>query len=417
MACSGEDRDVPLKKSEVPALEVDALAWILGVQDSGEFVGTHLGKAWLHARAEDPERFAELLSLGQLDEILGTFGIRHPGIRLVRSDDDIPPSEYVWRDNIVDPAQVARLFAEGATVIFGALHDRHEGMCRLCSEVTRQVSARSQTNIYLTPPSSQGFKPHWDTHDVFVLQVEGSKIWRMYAGGPKLPLQDQKFDPELHAPGAVEAEFRLEAGDALYVPRGVMHAAATTDAISLHITLGVMAYTWCDLLVDCLGELAGRATEWRENVPFGFARRADDSALRARLDEMLTGLGGEVDLPKVVVERQRAFESRLRPRTRDLLRRASAAAAVAKGDTLEWRRGAHGWIEQRNGRVALVTGGREVEFPVGARRTLELLLGGEPVTAGAMEDGLDWESRRVVLTTLIREGLLASDAPLPESSV
>lgn len=202
----------------VPVLESDALAWILGRPSSEEFVTDQLGRHWVHATHVDRDRFAEVLSLGQLDEILGTYGIRHPGVRLVRADQDVPASEYVWRDQMVDPVQAARLFSEGATVIFGALHDRHEGMRRLCSEVTRQATARTQTNIYLTPPDSQGFKPHWDTHDVFVLQVEGSKLWRIYGGGPELPLKDDKFDPREHEPGEVEAEFTLRAGETLYIP-------------------------------------------------------------------------------------------------------------------------------------------------------------------------------------------------------
>ena len=34
-----------------------------------------------------------------------------------------------------------------------------------------------QINAYITPPENQGFAAHYDTHDVFVLQVSGSKRW------------------------------------------------------------------------------------------------------------------------------------------------------------------------------------------------------------------------------------------------
>jgi len=397
------------------ALESDVVAWILGQADSTDFRAEYLGRSWLHARNDRRDRFADLLSLAQLDEVLGTYGVKLPTIRLVRADEDIPSSEYVWRDSMVDPAQAARLFSQGATIIFGALQDRHEGMRRLCSAVAEQVCARTQTNIYLTPPDSQGFKPHWDTHDVYVLQVEGSKRWRIYGGGPEHPLQDQKFDPKVHEPGEVEAEFTLEAGEVLYIPRGIMHAAVTTDDISLHITLGVMPYTWSDLLVDCVSELVERSPDWRRNVPFGFAWQ-DEVELKRELGALADRLVAEVDLRTVVAERQRVFESAVRPRATDLLRQASRAAAVSERDRVQWRRGVPGRIEARNGRVVVVSGGREVDFPSAATRTLRLLLAGDAVLASDVDDGLDWESRRVVLSALIREGLVASDAAKASSA-
>lgn len=35
-------------------------------------------------------------------------------------------------------------------------------------------------NVYLTPPGSQGFAPHWDDIEAFVLQLEGRKHWKLY---------------------------------------------------------------------------------------------------------------------------------------------------------------------------------------------------------------------------------------------
>ena len=390
------------------ALEDDPVAWILGRESSATFVAEELGRQWVHARSDEPDRFASLLTLADLDEVLGRYGVRHPSIKLVRSDGSVPTSEYLWRDRMVDPGRVAQLFTEGATVIFGALHDRHEPARTLCSAVARQVSARTQTNVYLTPPSSQGFKPHWDTHDVFVLQIEGSKTWRFYGGGPELPLRDQKFDPDRHEPGEVEADLTLRAGEALYIPRGVMHAAATTDTLSLHITLGVMSYTWADLLADCLSEVVERSPEWRERMPFGFARDgAHDGALASALAARLSELAGQVDLEAVVRERADTFTELLRPRAGDYLREASTAAEVGPTEIVAWRSGVPGRIEARGERVGVVSGGREIELPSRATRMLERLLGGGPVPAGEVDAELDWPSHRVVLAALIREGWVA----------
>ena len=34
--------------------------------------------------------------------------------------------------------------------------------------------------MYITPADAQGFAPHYDDVDVFILQVEGRKLWRLY---------------------------------------------------------------------------------------------------------------------------------------------------------------------------------------------------------------------------------------------
>ncbi len=389
------------------ALERDALAWILGIPDSSDFVEEYLGTNWYHGKSENTERFADLLSIANLDELLGRFGVRHPSIKLVRSGSAVPTAEYLWRDRMVDPARVAQLFSEGATVVFGGLHDRHEPARRLCNAVSLQVSARTQTNIYLTPPGSQGFRPHWDTHDVYVLQIEGSKRWRMYGGGPELPLKDHKFDPARHQAGDVESEFTLETGEALYVPRGWMHAAATTDSTSVHITLGVMSYTWADLLADSLSELVDRNSSWRENVPLGFALDGGlDKGLEEELSRRILTLSQEMDLHSVVPARAETFVEHLRPRAIDYLKQVVHADEVSEESRVRWRPGVPGRIALRDGRVALISRGREVDFPSEAKTTLECLLGGEIVRAGEIIDGLDWLSRRVILKALIQEGWL-----------
>lgn len=384
-------------------LQHDALAWVLGLEDSEEFVADYHGKQWYHARADAPTRFADFLTLADLDDVLGRFGVRHPSIKLVRSGSPVPKSDYLWRDGMVDPARVAHLFSQGATVIFGGLHDRHEPMRQLCEAIARQISARTQTNIYLTPPDSQGFRPHWDTHDVFVLQVEGSKRWRMYSGGPQLPLKDHKFDPAVHEHGEIEGEFTLEAGDALYVPRGLMHAAATTDEISAHVTLGVMSYTWADLLVDCLSEVVDRDPRWRESVPFGFANEGAP-AVHAELAERIGSLPAKIDLDAVVPARAGSFTQHLRPRTTDHLQQVRAAATLSPEDRVRWTRGVPGSLEADGERVAAVSRARRVDFPAAAESTLRALLSEQELVAGDIHDELDWASRNVVISALVREG-------------
>ena len=122
-------------------------------------------------------------------------------------------------------------------------------------------------NVYLTPPDSQGFAPHYDDIEAFVLQLEGKKHWKVYAPpdeGSTLPRFSSKnfkreelknFNPLMNV--------ELEAGDLLYFPRGFIHEAKTKgDTHSLHITISAyQRNTFGDFLKILLPEALESALE------------------------------------------------------------------------------------------------------------------------------------------------------------
>ncbi|WP_419858279.1 cupin domain-containing protein [Candidatus Palauibacter irciniicola] len=390
----------------IPFDTANPLAWILGFDPAEvSFLEKVMSARVLHCRDLREDRFRSLLSLESLDTVLGTFGLRAPQIRIVRLDSDIVQSDYC-RDALVDPAKVARLFADGATVIFEALHDRHEPLGRLCGALTAHSGARTQTNIYLTPPRAQGFKPHWDTHDVFVLQVEGSKRWRLYDGGRLAPLRSERFDPAIHEPGPVLAEFTLSAGDVLYVPRGIMHAAESLEDTSLHITLGMIAYTWAEFATHCFAELVERSPRWRENLPYGFAAGETDGfqGIGEELSGRLSAVGNALDPATVLSAKLDDLRSGMARHGTDYLSQAAGAEFLTPDDTVQARPHVHGRIEIRDERVVLVAGGRELDFPKGAERTVRQAMSGTPLNVAGFVDDLEWPGRKAVLETLIREG-------------
>jgi bifunctional lysine-specific demethylase and histidyl-hydroxylase NO66 len=78
-----------------------------------------------------------------------------------------------------------------------------------------------------TPPNSQGFAPHYDDIETFVLQIEGKKRWRLYA-----PRNEKEYFPRISSKNFKQNEIGEpildivpEAGDLLYFPRGIIHQA------------------------------------------------------------------------------------------------------------------------------------------------------------------------------------------------
>lgn len=120
-------------------------------------------------------------------------------------------------------------------------------------------------NIYLTPPGSQGFAPHYDDIEAFVLQIEGTKEWSLYpprTENETLPRESSgNFQQdEIGAPVHVQV---LKPGDLLYFPRGWIHQAKTVDnSHSLHITLSVYQKTsYADLIEELMKQALKTATE------------------------------------------------------------------------------------------------------------------------------------------------------------
>ena len=101
---------------------------------------------------------------------------------------------------------------------------------------------------------------------MFVVQLGGSKRWRIWAPLPRTadPVKGRHpiAAPRLDELGDPLLDLTLEAGDCLYLPRGYPHAAETTDQPSDHLTIGLLAVTWQRVLHKAIdAEVAARAAQ------------------------------------------------------------------------------------------------------------------------------------------------------------
>ena len=389
-----------------PAAHRDWFGWLIDPLPPAEFERDYYEQRLLHIRREASPYYAELLSVADLDTVLGTHAASHRDITLVRGDGDIPATEYANDAGRVQPLEVARLFDDGATVIFNQLHARVPALARLCVALGRQFSSRVQTNVYLTPPDAQGFTPHWDTHDVFVLQISGTKRWSIYDTKVRLPLRGQRFERG-SPPGDVSDEFELGPGSAVYLPRGLMHSARSTGEASLHVTLGLTAFTWAEFLAESVTAAALEEESLRRNLPREFAREGFPAAERKRLfGEKLAFVQSRFD-PQAVWRRfadevlatdvplfTDLFSQRLgndRPTLRSRVRRRPGllTEAVTEGETCVVR-----------------FCGRELRLPVAAWPALQFATTTDEFAVDDLPDCLDAEGKLTLVTRLVREGVL-----------
>ncbi|HJT76297.1 MAG TPA: cupin domain-containing protein, partial [Gemmataceae bacterium] len=180
----------------------------------------------------------------------------------------LPDQQPVPSDVCPGIGDLRRVYAEGKTVIIRAMQHRWPAVASLCRNLEAVFHCPVHANLYLTPPGAQGFDAHFDTHEVFALQIDGVKHWRLYGPAAELPLVEDKSSLLRSRLGPPQ-EVRLDAGDLLYVPRGHAHEASTGICSSLHLTVGVNVYRWADLLHQALVGMTRRDPRFRETLPPG----------------------------------------------------------------------------------------------------------------------------------------------------
>lgn len=170
----------------------------------------------------------------------------------------------------------ARLSADHPTDTLGlnGLHLTWGPLVEFCKALTAELGHQVTGNAYLTPPNSKGYPPHWDTHHVWLAQVEGSKHWRLNRPVFAEPLERHNwkavgFSPEqLAAVTTGEPDFacELKAGEVLWIPKGWVHHGHTEEARSTHITFGVQLLTrhW---ILERLVDAAAADPAFRVGLP------------------------------------------------------------------------------------------------------------------------------------------------------
>lgn len=253
--------------------------------DRAQFASEYWGQQpLLSPAAALPGGFTELLDANAVDELVSKRGLRTPFLRVAKNGATLADKAFTAPGGVgagiadqVSDDRLVRLFADGSTLVLQALHRVWPPILEFCQRLAAELGHPVQANAYITPPQNQGFSAHYDVHDVFVLQIEGEKRWRIHRPVLESPLRDQPWndhkdavEKEGQGPALIDAVLRP--GDCLYLPRGYLHAATALGGVSTHLTLGVHVwtrFTLAEKLIDqALQSLASNAA-MRASLPLG----------------------------------------------------------------------------------------------------------------------------------------------------
>ncbi len=387
-----------------------SLDWLLEPVDRETFLSSYWESRALHVARDAPDRFARLPGQDAVDELLTatTFAsARSAGVgQLVRALEDGGREARGFRvtpAGVVDIQDVYRAYEDGFSVVLNGLHCRSARVAALCRALEDDLHHPVGANMYLTPRGAQGFPPHTDTHDVFILQLHGEKDWHVASADTDLPLaraRGPEEDPVL------DQRLTLRPGDVLYIPRGVPHEAVTSGSSSLHLTVGIHVYRLADLLSEVVAVLAEERVSFRRALPGGF--------LDAPADERLPAIAAEVTAALAengVAERAQArLAARLRAsamaaqpgqfRSIDRLGSLTAETVVAH------RPGSLCSVHRSGDEATIEFAGNFVAGPAAIEPALRFVAERERFAVGELPGPLAPDDRTALVGRLISEGLL-----------
>jgi ribosomal protein L16 Arg81 hydroxylase len=292
------------------------LEQLLHPLSTAEFFSDYWEKQHLFLQRRDPGYFAKLLTAPDLESLISGSDMRYPGIQLAKGGGYFPPEAYTRNvkhgdesfTGVPDLQKISEQYRQGATVTLPALHRTWEPLGLLCENLQASLDHVPHANAYITPGNAAGFTPHYDVHEVFVLQIAGKKRWTLYEPPIELPHRNQVFNPKTYGPTQPLAHVELNAGDLLYLPRGFVHSTTTSDSYSAHVTIGISVYTWVDLAREFLQSCVD-SPQLRQALPPGFATHRElKPLLRQRMVDALDHLRTGADHDRLID----AFTNRVR---------------------------------------------------------------------------------------------------------
>jgi ribosomal protein L16 Arg81 hydroxylase len=367
------------------------------VGDEEVFFSDYFNKKPLIRRGALHRDVHRLLSVRGLDDVIALEAVHPSYLRIAKDGKGVPHKAYTR--TVTSPGaplveavvadKVYELFRAGGTITWNAVNHFLPSVRGLLDSITDTLACKGEVVAFLTPARQDGYAPHHDPVDVFVVQIEGSKAWRLWDtprirdGSPMTFSESQLGDPA--------AEVTLHPGDVLYMPYNTPHAAAARDQVSLHLSITVEPRRWRDLVHETVDVLVQDAHF--HDFPHLDGALAPEAALDLadrlrRLSEQLAAID-----PAAEVQRLAAVGRRRNGTTRSHeFERLSAADRLDAATEVRRSELPVTFADTDGTKTGLLVNGHRIAVPDAVADVLRRLQTGGVVAAAGLFPGAD-ESR------------------------
>lgn len=257
------------------------LSDLIAPMDPQDFFESHWPYEPLFIPAQ-PEKLKDLFALEQLQDLEILVAARQRKVRACLPDFD---DEY--SSIHLDPQDALKVYRNNMTLVFDSMQTQDATIASTLKNLRQDLGlvtggdendlCKARSIVYATPAGC-GTRLHFDANANFIIQLKGSKKWRLAAnesvdnpterfttGALEMPAALEK---QCHAPLIEELsedclEVLMTPGCVLYVPRGYWHETSSDeDSLSLNFTFSQP--TWADVFTKSMQELLLTSPEWRE---------------------------------------------------------------------------------------------------------------------------------------------------------
>ncbi|XP_044226425.1 ribosomal oxygenase 2 [Thunnus albacares] len=296
-----EQSDIPSSLCfHSPASLFQSLIQPMGTE---KFFREYWEKKPLHLQRSDLSTASYYQSLFQMSDLqsLCSQGLQYYRdinvVRCINSKKKVLNKDGQVKFNVLSKS----LVQNKATIQFHQPQRFKDELWRIQEKLECFFGALVGSNVYITPQESQGLPAHYDDVEVFILQLEGQKHWRLYS--PTVPLAAEYSVESEEKIGSPTHDIVLKAGDLLYFPRGTIHQANTPAGVdhSIHLTLSTyQRMSWGDLLLDVFPSLLCDSSRTDVSLREGMHRRlllssSEGQDTNSRLAAYLRSLADGID--------------------------------------------------------------------------------------------------------------------------
>ncbi|MBS0472070.1 MAG: hypothetical protein JSR60_13435 [Proteobacteria bacterium] len=239
--------------------------------------GTHLG------------RMDGLLSWDAMLQLVESGKVPADKVRLLRNSSR-SPTVFFTDGGKTNPEKLRQLFEKGVSLVIEPVERYVPEIQKLCDDIAAACGEHIMAGAVATTGGGGAFVQHYDPEDFAIVQLEGSKRWRVYDTPVPDPVRD--MPPQLAPAGEPIFDEMLQPGDFLFLPAGYWHCCENGPGRSLHISMVFRPPTGIQgvqtLLTDAMDDPIFRRPLTRLHDPT--ERAAHLAALKARLLKMIDRL-------------------------------------------------------------------------------------------------------------------------------